>query len=96
MPEYIEREAVIAEFHRLGLGENSIVEKMFADGVYAVLDIFPAADVEPVRHGRWIPFYSETAKRKIQYCSECEIGCIWKPNYCPNCGAKMDLKEGQT
>ncbi len=43
--EYIERDAVIAEFKRLTLGENSFVERMFADGVYAVLETFPAADV---------------------------------------------------
>ena len=56
----------------------------------AILKI-PVADVAPVRHGRWIPFHS-TAAGDIQYCSACEIGCTWKPNYCPNCGAKMDLE----
>ena len=54
----------------------------------AILKI-QSADVAPVRHGRWLPFHS-TAAGDIQYCSACEIGCTWKPNYCPNCGAKMD------
>ena len=54
----------------------------------AILKI-PAADVAPVRHGRWLPFHS-TAAGDIQYCSACEIGCTWKPNYCPNCGAIMN------
>ena len=49
-------------------------------------------EVESVRHGRWLPFHS-TAAGDIQYCSACEIGCTWKPNYCPNCGCKMDLEE---
>ena len=53
------------------------------------LNAVPNADVAPVRHGRWLPFHS-TAAGDIQYCSACEIGCTWKPNYCPNCGAKMD------
>lgn len=48
MNEYIERDALIAEFERLSLGENSLVEKFFAHGVYAVIETFPAADVEPV------------------------------------------------
>lgn len=52
MAEYIERAGIITEFHRLGLGENGLVEKIFADGVYAVLETFPAADVVPARHGR--------------------------------------------
>ena len=55
------------------------------------LNNIPDADVAPVRHGRWLPFHS-TAAGDIQYCSACEIGCTWKPNYCPNCGAKMDLE----
>ena len=54
MVEYIERNALIAEFKRLTLGENSLVERLFADGVYAVIETFPAADVVEVRHGRWL------------------------------------------
>lgn len=45
MAEYIEREALIAEFKRLKLGENSFIERVFADGVYAIIEQFPAADV---------------------------------------------------
>ena len=52
----------------------------------------PAVDVVPVRHGRWI---IDNVNGKIA-CSNC--GCIYlgyngrlTPNYCPNCGAKMDL-----
>ena len=51
----------------------------------------PAADVVPVRHGRWnwIGFNIE--------CSECGhmpyFECTEMPNYCPNCGALMD-KDG--
>ena len=58
MPEYIEREALIAKFEELGLGENSIIEKHFANGVYAVIETFPAADVvvskmeNTTRHGK--------------------------------------------
>ena len=46
----------------------------------------PAADVAPVRHGRWLH-----RKNGIAYCSECEIDTVEDDtNYCPNCGAKMD------
>lgn len=48
MAEYIEREAVIAEFKRLTLGENSLIERVFADGVYAVLETFPASEVSKI------------------------------------------------
>ncbi len=48
MAEYIEREALFAEFDRLGLGEHSIVEKVFSDGVRTIIAGMPAADVAPI------------------------------------------------
>ena len=56
----------------------------------AILKI-PAADVAPVRHGRW-GTHSDRPDSLI--CSVCNCGFdMWKHdphNYCPNCGAKMD------
>ena len=76
--EYIEREALISEFKRLKLGENSFIERVFADGVYAIIEQFPAADVAPVQHGRWtfgkdLPdsFGSMNKNKYHLYCSEC-------------------------
>jgi len=48
MSDYISREALITEFKRLSLGENGLIERIFADGVYAVIETFPVADVEIV------------------------------------------------
>ena len=50
----------------------------------------PTADVEPVRHGRWVVDSGILSLR----CSECNTfsyGETWK--YCPNCGARMDGEE---
>lgn len=70
----------------------------------AILKI-QAADVAPVRHGRWISL-TECANEGV-YCSICKKK-VWKSdytwcskksrnklrsNYCPNCGAKMDLED---
>lgn len=47
-------------------------------------------EIEPVRHGRWVPTrpYMHSAK-----CTVC--GNIWdlETPRCPSCGAKMDLEE---
>ena len=55
-----------------------------------LLDKIPIIEVEPVRHGRWVPTrpYMHSAK-----CTVC--GNIWdlETPYCPSCGAKMDLEE---
>ena len=49
----------------------------------------PPADVAPVRHGRWLH-----RKNGVAYCSECEIDTVEdETEYCPNCGAKMDLED---
>lgn len=44
----------------------------------------------PVRHGRWIASHDEFCA-----CSICKypVHLMWdQTNYCPNCGAKMDLE----
>lgn len=92
MAEYIGREALIAEFKRLKLGENSFIERVFADGVYAIIEQFPAADVAPVVHGRWIMHDDELGL--TCECSSCHIETIGDGNYCPNCGARMKGESG--
>ena len=59
----------------------------------AILKI-QAADVVPVRHGRWIAIKVPNEWDKGQ-CSQCRSifnSSVWGTNYCPNCGAKMDLE----
>lgn len=50
MAEYIDRKSLIDEFDRLGLGEHSVVERVFSDGVRTIIAGIPAADVAPVVH----------------------------------------------
>ena len=80
-------------------GANKVIDRIKAA---------PAADVVEVKHGEWIMLAEFTDKSICAKCSICEeeytykkgrIGnfvhnCYAKYNYCPNCGAKTDLKEG--
>lgn len=52
-----------------------------------------AADVAPVRRGRWLIKTVRGDKRTV--CSECliETGTCYEENYCPNCGAKMEVEH---
>ena len=88
MTEYIEREAVLKE------AESRIMWGASAAAVYELIRDAPAADVAPVRHGRWVDTDSEFAQ-----CSLCKypVYAAWNAtNYCPNCGAKMDGCDGNS
>ena len=87
MAEYVEREKV--------LSKAAPVEGCFSDMISAYdVIMLPAADVAPVRHGRW------EKQNGLYSCSECGKTCpydvqadvieYWACNYCPKCGAKMD------
>ena len=81
MAEYITREAALTAVDETYLEYLAVVQ--------AAVRNIPAADVAPVRHGKWMPFHAEFAG-DIQYCSVCEIGFAAKTSYCPHCGAVMD------
>ena len=94
MDEYIERKAISEEIRKYYYKNppNSSYGEGFDRGLdraqRAILDA-PAADVASVRHGRW----NDSLARITPYCSACGHShrCLIRtPNYCPNCGAKMD------
>jgi len=99
MIDLVEREAIkdaigFMNLHFLGHGEN----KSLLDSINEV----PSVDAVPVVHGRWNtkPYYKADGKGGVfkycdfYLCSECatERPIVPPYNYCPNCGAKMDLE----
>ena len=84
MAEYIRREDVIEWF----MPYVHTGESIDADVVISDIKGMKAADVSPVRHGRWLP--QVVLGQKAWDCSECKtLGSPhWK--WCPVCGAKMD------
>jgi len=59
-----------------------------------LLDKMPIIDVEPVRHGRWINPRLNKYGHPCHQCNQCLFVASQKDkNFCPDCGAKMDLKE---
>lgn len=105
MAEYIEREVLLARItNHLGTDPRIIGKRQFADGYFLgmseaeiMVSQAETADVEPVRHGRWIDCDDEYSS--YSRCSVCgdeftnlEADCA-RTNYCPSCGAKMDRGE---
>ena len=70
--------------------------KFNADVNYTILNA-PTIDAEPIRHGKWT--ITECFDVKDMTCSSCgwlyeyHAGMEEEWNYCPNCGARMEMEE---
>ena len=90
MAEYIEREAVVMELNKTYDNMNAMGAQFycgFMNAVHRIKD-FPAADVAPVRHGKW-----ERTADGAALCTACKRKM--NPSqygyaFCSLCGAKMD------
>lgn len=58
------------------------------DEVLDVLNNIPTVEAEPVRYGNWVKNGPDDT---VVYCDQCLMPQDSVCNYCPNCGAKMDL-----
>ena len=99
MDDLISREALLESFKKAycyrnqcsPIGVWDLCEECPAYNAYRlIVSAEPAAEAEPVRHGRWIAKEDE-----VSYwweCSECHSDETQKSPYCPNCGARMDLE----
>lgn len=92
MSEYINRETAFDAVTDLAgkASTRSAYEAVWKSA--RALKKIPAADVAPVVHGRW-----ENGNPICPVCGEdkfkdldADIWCDWQPDFCPNCGAKMD------
>lgn len=92
--EYISREKTLALLNSLGSRdyrrEKGTIQdaiKMISSAAYT-----PAADVAEVVYGKWengnpiCPVCGENKFKDL----DADIWCDWQPDFCPNCGAKMD------
>lgn len=99
MSDYISREAALAQCKR----HDDYTAWSIRDGIEAL----QAADVEPVRHGRWECVYDDSTGETDITCSHfkntrtvngCFVStngksCYFEDDYCPSCGSKMDLED---
>ncbi len=113
MDDYISRKAAREAFENA----DADVCESYPDGacdwgfgmknIQEVIDGIPAADVEPVRRGRWECVYDDSTGETDITCSHCKNtrtvngcfvstdgkSCYFEDDYCPSCGAKMNLEE---
>ena len=92
MSKYIEKESLLKYI------DNTVFWNSQGDRLLVYLEIsdFETADVAPVVHGKWL-----TDVQEVDGCIKCSICGLEldkyiiggdMPDYCPKCGAKMDLE----
>ena len=92
--DLIERQAAIEEL--MNMIEQHKNETPFHGallhwtGIKAMLLKQPTIEAEPVRRGRWIK-----DMEKGYQCSACEWWNEYDMPYCPSCGARMEVDDGQ-
>ena len=112
MSDCISREAAIEELRKAAdcancnAGAGGLCGFCDIDNAARLINGLPAADVEPVRHGRWECVYDYYTGKTDITCSHCKNtrtvngcfvstdgkSCYFEDDYCPNCGCKMDLE----
>lgn len=108
MAEYIEREAVERKLADIYMGLGGYKTR---DAFYKAIDLvhrYPAADVAPVRPGRWEDEYGGKYENPRYRCSVCKEKALYKFERdvlgkeqavqalslsCPSCCAVMDLED---
>lgn len=94
MAEYIDRETLMRDIDETvifsGRDGRISAEIRGANKVIDRIKTCAVADVAPVVHGKWI-WCGADKWNDCYECSECGKLATDDSNYCPNCGAKMDL-----
>lgn len=98
MTEYIEREKVINLLKKYGIKRGNKVYGIADIGdITTFVEDIPAADVAPVRHGRFVHdgprFAGGVDWWRCSSCGGLVSGAETRFDYCPHCGAKMALEE---
>lgn len=79
--------------------EESSFGYYLAETAIDEINVMPTVDIKPTKHGHWV----EYPKPHYFKCSECKYIVPYRKavsvngereyDYCPNCGAIMDLEE---
>lgn len=94
MDEYISREGVVSEIKSRIVTANDAWESGYNTAIAEIMEWIkhiPAADVQPVEHGRWES--QELAPHLWRFCTLCGFAAprnYKKYHFCPNCGTRMD------
>lgn len=92
MMRYIDADAATERFKQLHGAESELLNCYNADWIISFIEAQPAADVQEVKHGKWL---TDRFGMERSICSICET--VYEGGdpfrFCPKCGARMDAEE---
>lgn len=91
-----EKQRAICPVGRYGRGYVYGRDRDEYDAIESDIDAvqnIPSADVRPVVKAQWALFGRRGIYGVMYECSACHAKYDGRTNFCPNCGAKMDLQE---
>ena len=94
MSDYISREAAMKAIKSCESADWFIMNWGLIKAMNAVGDI-PAADVRPVKHGKWEECGGVGGGWHFWRCTNCGAVGYKEFYFCPNCGAKMEAEGGE-
>ena len=82
---------------------DALIEEALTEGAYGYVDAkqiadAPTVDAVPVRHGRIIETIENGRMKRVFSCCGTDftkMTCWMTPDFCPNCGAKMDEEASE-
>ena len=95
MTKYINAEALLVFLDASRLKANGFRADVHNAALESVADYvkkIPAENVAPVRCGEWLRYYCDDGNPDGYECNQCKEWYVFDrlPNYCPECGAKME------
>lgn len=101
MAKYIDADAALKRFEEMHGNESELLDCYNADWIISFIETQPTADVEEVRHGKWI---YEGHHEMMGHAFQCSVCTRWmftnSPEYVVeeypycHCGAKIESVKG--
>ena len=95
MPRYIDADNI--KLKGISIFDQNLEILIPLSDVRKSLQMTPTADVQEVRHGRWVKgnYVCGEYEFKCSVCGNTEWHTSYSTPFCPHCGARMDLDENE-
>ena len=95
MPRYIDVDNI--KLKGISIFDQNLEILIPLSDVRKSLQMTPTADVQKVRHGKWIVgnYVCGEYEFKCSVCGNTEWHTSYSTPFCPHCGARMDLDENE-